>query len=605
MAFNVKGAKEAGYSDKEIQSYLAEKNPDFKFNEAIKAGYSLEDISNHLTGEKKELPNSELAKKLLLRDEELPNEPITIGGTLKHLFGRVGATAVGAAGSALNFGRSALGSLGAETLREQEEPETRPIAPQNEESVLGLPTIHGEMEKLGPGQNALERIIGTAAEFGTSSGPAAPAGAFIGAAYQGAIELGLDPKAALALISAIPLIPKAFQTFSSKIQAGESAGKALASTELAADEIQNISKELSKTEKTPKKSAAIEEKLLGEKETFKSGLTKPAAVEAEHAGKGIITPERQKKAIKELNSEASELFSKSVEKNVPLTKQIKEGHDFNFDEKFKELGTTASKANPTIDVTDVTEFINGSAKEYKGIPKELLHDEAKKVLKEVSIYRNQPQTEMKNLYKLFRINNKKRGRILEQRLLKGSQKEYEKFLTGLNKSIEKSFERTLGSDGVWIKEFKNLNKEYSQVQNAKHTLSQLEGVMNGEITRGKITRIATDTKTQKKLSAYMGKEAAEEIIQIAKDLKKATEAIKSIPAKELSAWDAILPLSAIIPGFQVPGGLAAAKKGLEFGRRGYGYYLTTPARRTSYDKVLKAIEHGDKTAYKEATKTLQ
>lgn len=192
--------------------------------------------------EKSQISNSELADKLFLRQEELPNEPSTVGSALNSIFGTVGATAKGAAGSILNAGRSFLGATGEEALREQEEPESRPQAQKQEESVLGLPTIHGEMESLGPAKNALERIVRKGSEFGTASGPAAVPGFIVGAAIQGAVELGLNEETANALGVLLPFLPSVAKSFSSKIESGMKAGEALAAAEITPAELETAQK---------------------------------------------------------------------------------------------------------------------------------------------------------------------------------------------------------------------------------------------------------------------------------------------------------------------------------------------------------------------------
>lgn len=52
--FDYQGAKQAGYSDEEIMSHLAEIHPKFDIQEAQKAGYSPEEINQHLSTYKKE-----------------------------------------------------------------------------------------------------------------------------------------------------------------------------------------------------------------------------------------------------------------------------------------------------------------------------------------------------------------------------------------------------------------------------------------------------------------------------------------------------------------------------------------------------------------------
>lgn len=50
--FDYQGAKQAGYSDEEITQHLSEKNPNFDYQGAVDAGYSPEDINEHLSSYK-------------------------------------------------------------------------------------------------------------------------------------------------------------------------------------------------------------------------------------------------------------------------------------------------------------------------------------------------------------------------------------------------------------------------------------------------------------------------------------------------------------------------------------------------------------------------
>lgn len=335
-------------------------------------------------------------------------------------------------------------------------------------------------------------------------------------------------------------------------------------------------------------------------ETMKSGLTKLKSVEAAHPERGIITSARQEKAISKLNEEAADLTQKSVEKHVPVAKQIQEGHDFNFNAKFKPLEESMIKANPDIDITPMSRFLSETSKKYRGLPKELLATDSKKVLKEASAYRNNPQTQGANLYKLYRINNKKLNSIYEQRLLHGKQQEYADFLVDMNKSIAQSFENTLPKNGAWITEFKQLNKQFGDVQKANKTLSQLENVLNGEATPSNIKKLASNPQAQKKLALSMGDEGAKEVIQISKDLKMAQDSIKKMSVKDLTTYEKILPLSVILPGFNIPKGVALAGKAYTYGRRGYGYLMTRPATRKAVKDAVEAVSKHDVQAYKKA-----
>lgn len=341
-----------------------------------------------------------------------------------------------------------------------------------------------------------------------------------------------------------------------------------------------------------------------EPEKMVSGLTKPRAIEAKKPQLAAMTAKRQEQAIKKLNEEATELTKKSVEKHVPVAKQIEEGFDFEkkFEKGFGELKQSAEKANPTIDITPITNYLNKSAKKYHGIPK--LHPEAEKIVREVRALRNNPQTGLRNLMKIYRSNNQKVKSVYEGSLVSGKQKEYVDFLTGLNREIASSFKSTLPKDSAWVKQFETLNKEFKSYKDAQETLNKLRPVLDGQFTPSKVQKLASDPKTQRKLAASMGEQGAKEVVQIAQDLRTATEALKKIPKRELQVWDGFFPLSAFVPFLKILGIPAAAAKAVKFGKYGYGYLLSTASRRAAYQSALKAMINNDIQAYKNAVAIL-
>lgn len=340
-------------------------------------------------------------------------------------------------------------------------------------------------------------------------------------------------------------------------------------------------------------------------EKLSSGLTKPRAVESKLAHRGLITPERQEKALSALDEEATKLAKQSIEKKVPLSKQIREGFDFSskYEKDFGELKKSADKANPTIDITPVSEFLSKSSKKYRGIPK--LHPEGQKVVKEISALRNQPQTSLRNLLKVYRSNNQKVKNIYETSQLSGKQQEYVEFLQDLNRKIADSFERTLPENSQWIKEFRRLNKEYGQFKNALKSNDLLKSIFEEPATPKSLLKLSSDGKMQKKLSLAVGKEGADQIVQIGKDLKLAKEAIKKIPSSKLSVWDKTLPFAIFIPGYHGLAGLAAIPKYLNWIRRAYGSLLTKPKSRKAYGEALKAILSNNLQAYEKAASEIE
>lgn len=335
-----------------------------------------------------------------------------------------------------------------------------------------------------------------------------------------------------------------------------------------------------------------------------SGITEPRALGAKFAEKAIMSPSQQEKSIATLNKEASELTKKTIHKELPLSKKIEEGFNFenNFEKRFGELEKIAEKANPAIDLTPVSSFLSESTKKYRGIPK--LHPEGSKVLAEVQAFQKRPQTEMKKLLRIYRSNNKKIRNIYETSRLTGKQAEYVDFLVDYNRNISKSFENTFPENSAWIKEFKDLNREYKQYKDSLKTLNILSSVLDQKATPSSISKLAEDAKLKNKLSLAMGDKGANEVVQIAKDLKLATEAIKKIPAKDLKWYEGYIPLSLLIPGGKAVTGTLAAKKSLDFARRGYGWFLSTPKRRAIYNDLLKSLISDNRSAYAKASQEM-
>lgn len=339
-------------------------------------------------------------------------------------------------------------------------------------------------------------------------------------------------------------------------------------------------------------------------EKFASGLTKPAAVEAKYAEKAIVSPERQQKAISTLNEEASRIAKTTAERDLPIIKKIEEGYDFdkNFQKKFESLRRMVNKSNPEINITPVSKILSQTAQKYRGIPK--LHPEAQKVVGELKAFRERPKTDMADLLKIYRSNNQKMKSIFETSALTGKQKEYVDFLGDMNRAISKSFEDTLPKDSLWIKKFKENNLDYANYKRAMKTKDLLKPILGSEPTPAALQKLATDKKTFDKLKLAMGEKGAQDISQLSKDLKEATDSIKRIPVRKSKEWDTLIPLSIFIPHTYGIGTALSLKKGLEFAKRGYGLFLSSPKRRSLYSQVLKSIKNQDPSAYQKASAKL-
>jgi hypothetical protein len=311
-------------------------------------------------------------------------------------------------------------------------------------------------------------------------------------------------------------------------------------------------------------------------ETFESGLTKPRAVEGKFPSLATISKERQQKVIGNLDKEAQNLINLRLEERVPISKKIKEGFDFgkDYEARFGELKSMAEKANPEIETAPLSGYFRDTIDKYRGIPSP--HADAKAVINEMKSFRKNMPGDLKDLLRIYRSNNQKLKNIYETRLLKGKRSEYTDFLTNMNKKIVESIENTLPSDSAWVKEFKAVNSEFAEFKSTQDTLRALEPLLREKLSSTSLSRLAEDPNKQKYLRLKMGDKGADEVIQIAKDLKKARESIKKLTTKKAHDFHLYNPFSWI-------------SKGKDISRRAYGYYLSTPERRAEFDAALKEL----------------
>lgn len=566
MSFDIKAARKAGYSEKEITDYLS-KDSDFDVKAARKAGYSEEEIISYLSKppEKEEAPTlkgaaSAYGSGLAGGVGGLPQDVASMTEAIPEPL-----RAVLPALNLINMTSKASGAKGTQELTQD---------------------IRGEQP-----QNALERILTESGQWGGQEGTlgtglGGPIGAVAGTAHgsasgamYGALkELGVDDSWALGLTTALTVSP-------------------IAARKLLARSGNKVPKEAKKVVEQ-----AIKSHPAYEVDKFESGLSKPRAVDSKMSNLAKIDPERQKIVIQGLDKEASRLAQKSVEKHLPLSEKISQGFDFegDFQKNFGELKKTAEKFNPTIDITPISKHMRSTYSSYKGIPSP--HSDAVKIKNEIKKFMNNPQTEMGNLLKIYRSNNKKLKHIYETAHSTGKQKEYVDFLRDTNKAIAESFERTLPKESSWLKSFKENNENYSKYLNTKKSLGILDPLLKGKLTSSKVNAIASNPKIHKKLEMSMGKSGSEEIIRLAKDLEIARDSIKNIPKKKLTAFNSVFPIGLVIPYVNIPVGIA---KGAQTARELYGYYLTKPGTRIALDDAAKALAKGDITAYETATKELK
>lgn len=336
-----------------------------------------------------------------------------------------------------------------------------------------------------------------------------------------------------------------------------------------------------------------------------SGLTEPKAVEAKTPSKGRITKYQQESSINKLNEEASKLFEKKISARIPLKERIEKGENFysEYEERFGKLKSAAQKSNPEINITPTHKFLRDSISDFKGVRK--LDPEAASIVKEYKSFSKNPTDSLNELLNTYRSNNRKLKLIRDQAKLKGTRDKYVSFLEGFNKSISDSIEKTLPENSQWVKEFKASNADYSQFKKSIKALDQLEPILGDVPNPQSVKKLATNINAQKKLSLYIGKEGSSEIVQIAKDLDKATNAIRKIPVKDWKVWEKYLPFSLLFPGHGIAlGGATAIIKAHDLSKRLYGSILLRPSTRKLYSEAITALESQDLKKYLSVTQEL-
>lgn len=357
-------------------------------------------------------------------------------------------------------------------------------------------------------------------------------------------------------------------------------------------------------EKTVEKGKEIKERFApeGEIEKFESGVPKPRAVEAKNRAVAIISKDRQRKVLSSLDEEGQKLIHERIKEHVPLAEKIREGFDFEdyHEREFGKLKHAAEKFNPEIDSSPLRRFFSETRKKYRGIPEP--HSDAKAILREMQAFSKRLPEDLNTLLKIRRSNGQKLKNIYENRLLGGTRQEYVDFINKYNKKIDKSIKETLPEDSAWFKQYESLNNEYGKYKMAQSTLEILEPLLREKLNTSALTKLAEQPRAQEKLAIRMGEEGAGQVIQIAKDLKKARDSIKDMTVQQRATFDAIYPITWLFK----PAGIAAtAQKGYKYARKGYGYYLSEPAVRKSFDNALKAVADKNVPAYKLATEELK
>jgi|SRR5579863_1028636 len=338
------------------------------------------------------------------------------------------------------------------------------------------------------------------------------------------------------------------------------------------------------------------------KQLFPSGLSKPRAVESKLSPYSTIGKKTQKEAVEKLNKEAGSLAKEKVHEHLPVAKQIEQGVDFKsfFSSRMSNLEQIASKSKARVDLTPVEDFLEKTADRYRGVPK--LHKDAVKIASERKAFYKNPPVTIDRALKTYRSNNRKINEIFEKSRLHGTQKEYADFLIGQNKAIAQSFRDSFGAGNKWVKDFERLNAGFKSHADAQKTLKELDGFFGGRLTPRSLEKLGSDPRTQQKLSLMMGDQGAKEIAQIAKDLKAATDAVKGISKVQYHAYEAIYPITYLIP---IVGKVTGALTAMKISRNLLGSYLSKPAYRRAYSEALSALKSNDMKAYERATAVLK
>lgn len=575
MKFDTEAAKKAGYTDYEIQSFL-NKNPEpkkFDIEGAKKAGYTDQEI-----------------KKFLGKDD---SGSIGRNAMQSVIGGAKGAIYASPAGAPAAIAEASYPAAIQNVISELMESDIEhqylypgEFPPLNRQQIeQGAKAT----EKQILGENGLVEGAVTAPyrAAGIETEPQSPSEKSV----KGVSEL-------LTLFQTGKLTPETFKKAFGGALIGEATKEAL--EEAGVPSWLSFLFGVGTGSKIPniKPSVKVEKKLP-------SGLTEPKALEAESAYKGRITKAQESKAIGVLEEEASALFKKKAEEHIPLKKQIEEGKNFHkdYDRRFEDLRSVAKKANPEIDTTPLNKYLSKSTEEFRGVRR--LDKEASQIKKEATSFLRNPADDLSSLLNTFRSTNRKLRSKYERAKLHGSQETLVKFLEGMNKKITESIEKTLPENSAWLKEFKDLNKYYSNYKNSVKALDQLEPVLGDKISPSAVRRLATNIKDQKKLALSVGKQEASEIVQIAKDLDKAVQAVKKIPKKEWAKWEKYLPFSILIPGHGTAISVGAGVvKAHDLSKRLYGTILLSPAKRKLYSEALEAIETQNLNKYLSATQKL-
>lgn len=164
MAFDVNGARAAGYTDDEIAAHLAAKTPNFNVAQASAAGYSPQEIIQHLTG-----PQAAQQPAAKVGSENGPDDPGFWGTVMVKGGDAVNRIAGGVAQGWLNMTGATPSTKAA--LKAQMDEEARLQAP--------LTAVHPAASAIGESLPSMAVPVGGAASVLGRAGKAALQGAVV------------------------------------------------------------------------------------------------------------------------------------------------------------------------------------------------------------------------------------------------------------------------------------------------------------------------------------------------------------------------------------------------------------------------------------------
>lgn len=341
------------------------------------------------------------------------------------------------------------------------------------------------------------------------------------------------------------------------------------------------------------------------KQFLPSGIEKPRAMGSKLSKYAQIGEKTQENAIKKIDAKAAQLTEEAVHKHLPISQKMKQGFDFEkqFQDRFRNVEQSARAANVKVDLAPVKALNAKYVQRYEGIPNP--HVEATQIQKEIKAFNAKPPDSVAKALKTYRSNSSKITKLEETAQTSGRQKEYVDYLKAQNRAITESYDISLPDKSAWLNEFKSSNKDFSQYKRSQQALKQLEEVIQARATPAGIEKLVYNSAAQKKLARAMGQQGADEVIQIAKDMKGAVDSLKGISKSTLTKFDAAFPSTYLIPIVgKIVGATTTLNSAQKIARNALGFWLSRPETRRAYGDAIKALKNQDLDAYKRAAAVL-